>query len=105
MKRHLSRTRAVSIDWPLLSRILAAVVGGYALTSLLTLLATYALPLLGVPMAQALHATTMASFLAYAAIIMAVFHAASATRAWTGLMAAAVPTGMILLAIRLGAAS
>jgi hypothetical protein len=105
MKRFFSRTPALPIDWPLLSRILAAVVGGYALTSLLTLLATHALPLLGVSMAQALHATTMASFLAYAAIIMAVFHAGSATRAWTGLMAAAVPAGLILLAIRLGAAT
>jgi hypothetical protein len=40
--------------------------------------------------AQALLATTMASFLVYAAIVMAVFHARSAVRAWMWLAVAAV---------------
>jgi hypothetical protein len=35
-------------------------------------------------------ATTMASFLVYAAIVMAVFHARSAVRAWMWLAVAAV---------------
>jgi hypothetical protein len=45
--------------------------------------------------AQALLATTMASFLVYAAIVMAVFHARSAVRAWMWLAVAAVPPGMV----------
>lgn len=105
MKPVIPALRALSVDWPLLSRILAAVVGGYALTSALTVLAALALPVLGVSAVEALHAVTMTSFLLYAAIIMAIFHASSATRAWLGLMAVAVPAGLILWVVRLGAAS
>ncbi|WP_066515239.1 DUF3649 domain-containing protein [Sphingobium cloacae] len=99
------RLRRLPVDGPLLSRILAAVGGGYVLTNMLTLLATLALPWLGVSAAEALHATTLASFFLYAAIIMAVFHARSATRAWLGLLAVAAPAGAILWAAGPGAAS
>lgn len=96
MKRPLPSLR---IDWPLMARILAAVVGGYALTSLMTLLATLVLPLLGVSRAEALHAATMAAFLLYAAIILAVFHASSARRAWACLTGAAASAALMLWAL------
>ncbi|MFC3443674.1 DUF3649 domain-containing protein [Sphingobium rhizovicinum] len=105
MKAVLHMIRTLPVDWPLLSRIMAAVIGGYVLASALALLATLALPWLGVSTADALHAATMASFLLYAAIIMAVFHASSATRAWLGLVAVAAPAGLILWIVQPGAAS
>lgn len=78
------------------SRVLAAVVGGYALTSLLNI----ALPLLlekaGANLPQALLWTMMASFLVWAAIIIGVFSIRSAARAWSWLAGSAVPLGLIV---------
>jgi hypothetical protein len=83
--------------WSIASRVLAAVVGGYALTSLLTLALPLGLAPLGVNQAQALLAATTASFVAYAAIVMTVFHARSAARAWIGMTIAALPLAAIVL--------
>ena len=80
----------------LASRILAAIVGGYAVTALAVLALSLALPFLGVGRAEAVFATTMVSFLMYAAIIMAVFHARSALQAWIGLLATAVVCGALI---------
>jgi hypothetical protein len=77
------------------SRVLAAAGGGYALTSLLTLAVPLLLAAAGIDRAQALLATTMGSFVAYAVIVMAVFHARSATRAWIWLAGAAVPPAIV----------
>jgi hypothetical protein len=82
--------------WSIASRALAAGVGGYALTSLFTLALPLALAFLGVNQAQALLAATIASFLLYAAIIMAVFHARNAARAWAWLIAIALPLGLVV---------
>ncbi|MCG8359152.1 MAG: DUF3649 domain-containing protein [Kiloniellales bacterium] len=82
--------------WSAASRVLAAVVGGYALTSLLTLAVPLLFSAAGLSQAQALHATTMAGFLVYAGIVIMVFHARSATQAWTWLAVAAVPAGIII---------
>jgi len=79
------------------SRILAATVGGYGLASLANIVAALLLGALGVNLPQALLATTMASFLLYAAIVMAVFHARSAGRAWAWLVGAALPLGLLVL--------
>ncbi|MCG8559814.1 MAG: DUF3649 domain-containing protein [Hyphomicrobiales bacterium] len=81
--------------WSIASRVLAAVVGGYALTSLLTLAVPLLFSAAGLSQAQALLATTMMSFLVYAGVVMAVLHAPSATWAWTWLAAAAVPPGIV----------
>jgi Zn-dependent membrane protease YugP len=83
--------------WSVASRALAAVVGGYAVTSLFNLAFSLLLGAIGVNVPQALLGTTMASFLLYAAIIMAVFHVSSAARAWAGLAGAAVPLAIITL--------
>ncbi|WIW90361.1 hypothetical protein K3M67_20235 (plasmid) [Sphingobium sp. V4] len=104
MSRFLSFFRWIPMDWPLISRICAGVFGGYALTILLTLLVTRLLALLGLSAPEVLHATAIASFPAYAAIIMAIFHASSATRAWLWLLAAAAPAALILAIAGTGAA-
>ncbi|WP_404809813.1 DUF3649 domain-containing protein [Methylobacillus caricis] len=74
------------------SRIAAAVVAGYALASAVSILFALLLP---VPRAEAVLASTMLSFAVYAGIVIWVFHARSATRAWIGLL---VPLAVISLA-------
>lgn len=82
---------------------MAAVIGGYVLTSLITLAVPLLLDVIGMSRPQALLAVTMASFLLYAAVIMGVFHARSATRAWAWLAGAALPLGLIVWLLLLGA--
>lgn len=90
-------TESAHRRWSIVSRLLVASVGGYALTSLLTLALPLALAFLGVNQAQALLAGTTASFLLYAAIIMAVFHARSAARAWIWILAATLTLVAVVL--------
>ncbi|MFT0546012.1 DUF3649 domain-containing protein [Allopusillimonas ginsengisoli] len=71
---------------PLISRLAAAILGGYALAALLSV-AALALPVR--PSEAALIGMT-ASFLVYAAAVIWVFAVRSATRAWVGLLVAAV---------------
>ena len=82
--------------WSVASRVLAAIVGGYAVTSLLNFAVPLLLPLFGLSQAQGLMAMTMMSFLVYAAIVMAVFHARSAAWAWLWLAVSAIPLGIIV---------
>jgi hypothetical protein len=77
------------------SRIVAAVGGGYALTSLLTIAVSVLLPLAGINQAQSVFAMTSASFVVYAVVIMAVFHARTATRAWLWLLGTGLPLGLV----------
>ena len=74
------------------SRILAAVVVGYALTSAVSILLALLLP---VSKAEAVLASTMLSFAIYAAVVIWVFQARSAARAWVGLL---VPLAVLSLA-------
>ncbi|WP_399678917.1 DUF3649 domain-containing protein [Xenophilus sp.] len=75
---------------PLVSRIVAAVLGGYALAAL-TSVAAVALP---IDRAQAVLTGMLASFVVYAGAVIWVFAVRSARRAWAGLLAAAVPLGL-----------
>lgn len=75
---------------PMISRVLAAIAGGYAVTSLLTLALPLILVSFGIDQAQALLGTTIGSVFFWAAIIMAVFHARSAMWAWLWLVGAAL---------------
>lgn len=61
------------------SRVLAAVFGGYALTSALASLIALLLP---IQRAQAVMAASDMGFLFYVPILLWVFHTRSATRAW-----------------------
>jgi len=82
-------TRVVSTA-PLVSRIVAAVLGGYALAAL-TSVAAVALP---IARAQAVLTGMLASFVVYACAVIWVFAVRSARRAWAGLLVAAVPLGL-----------
>lgn len=72
---------------PLLSRIVAALFGGYALAALASV-AALALP---IPKTQAVLTGMLASFAIYAGAVIWVFAVRSAWRAWTGMLIAAVP--------------
>lgn len=62
-----------------LSRVLAAAVGGYALTSAITVLLALVWPL---PRAQAVYTATMLSFALYVPIVLWVFTAKQVGRVW-----------------------
>lgn len=72
---------------PLLSRIVAALFGGYALAAL-TSVATLALPM---AQSEAVLTGLLLSFLVYVGAVVWVFAVRSARRAWVGLLVAAVP--------------
>ena len=80
----LDRARRVG---PLLSRIVAAVFGGYGLAALGSV-AALALPM---DKAQAVITGALVSFAIYAGAVVWVFAVRSARRAWAGLLIAAVP--------------
>jgi hypothetical protein len=67
---------------PLLSRIVAAVLGGYAVAALVSV-AALALP---ISTPQAVVTGQLASFVVYAGAVIWVFAARSALRAWAGLV-------------------
>lgn len=72
---------------PLLSRIVAALFGGYALAAL-TSVATLALPM---ARTEAVFTGLLLSFLVYVGAVVWVFAVRSARRAWAGLVVAGVP--------------
>ena len=72
---------------PLVSRIIAALVGGYALAALFSV-AVLALPL---SKPQAVLTGMLASFAIYAGAVIWVFAVRSALKAWAGLLIVAVP--------------
>lgn len=72
---------------PLLSRIVAALFGGYALAAL-TSVAAAALPM---SRPEAVLTGLLLSFIVYALAVIWVFAVRSATRAWAGLVVAALP--------------
>ncbi|MBS0221310.1 MAG: DUF3649 domain-containing protein [Proteobacteria bacterium] len=71
----------------LLSRIVAAVAGGYGLAAL-TSVASMALPM---RRTEAVLTGMLSSFVVYTIVVICVFAARSATRAWTWLVVAAIP--------------
>jgi hypothetical protein len=75
---------------PLLSRIVAALFGGYALAALASV-AAVALP---VSRSEAVLTGMLLSFAVYAGAVIWVFAVRSAWRAWAGLVAAALPLGL-----------
>lgn len=69
--------------WSVASRVVAAAVGGYALTSAATVLMALVWP---APRAQAVLWATMLSFTVYTVAVIWAFTARSATRAWCGML-------------------
>jgi hypothetical protein len=90
------RSQSACRRWSVASRTLAAVVGGYAVTTLLNLAVPLLFSALGAGLPQALASALMASFLIWAVIVMAAFHARSAARAWAWLIGAAIPLGLVV---------
>ena len=80
----------------LVSRIVAALLGGYALAALSSV-AALALPI-GKP--QAVLAGMQASFVIYACAVVWVFAARSALRAWAGLVIVAIPLSLAAWSIQ-----
>lgn len=72
---------------PLVSRIVAALLGGYALAAVASV-AAVSLPM---PTPDAVLTGMLASFLIYAGAVVWVFAVRSAWRAWAGLAVAAMP--------------
>ncbi|EHL97728.1 hypothetical protein HMPREF9946_03978 [Acetobacteraceae bacterium AT-5844] len=71
----------------ILFRVVAAIGGGYAVAALFTSLLSLSLPM---PRAEAVMTATMASFAIYAGVIVWVFAASSALRAWAGMAVTAL---------------
>lgn len=90
-----------SITWRyrggVLARTVAAIGGGYVLTSIVIALLALALPL---PRADAATIATLLSFVVYTCIVLWVFATTSALRAWIGVAAASALLGAILWLIR-----
>jgi len=78
--------------WLVASRVLAAVLGGYALTSAATVLLALIWPL---PQAQAVMASSMLSFSLYTAIIVWIFATKRVRTLWAGLIAATALCGAL----------
>lgn len=92
MKTHataggMGRPAAIGKYGPLISRIVAAILGGYALASL-TSVAALVLPM---SKPQAVLTGMLASFIVYVCAVIWVFAVRSARRAWGGLVIAALP--------------
>ena len=96
MRRQASLSPAYR--WAVFSRVMAAAVGGYALTSAVTVLLALIWPL---PKAQALLAATMLSFTIYTIAVIWVFNTRTATRAWIGLVSVTAVTAILAWLIRL----
>lgn len=71
--------------WSVASRVLAAVVGGYALTSAATVLLALVWPL---PQAEAVLASTMLSFALYTGVLVWIFAVRRLRTVWLGLVIA-----------------
>lgn len=74
---------AAHYRWMVASRVLAAVVGGYTLTSAATVLLALVWPL---PQAEAVAAATMLSFALYTVVILWVFAVKRLRTLWLGLI-------------------
>ncbi|WP_095158686.1 DUF3649 domain-containing protein [Pseudomonas sp. Irchel 3E13] len=83
--------KTTTFSWPMLSRIVAAILGGYAFTYAFTAALARLLPLDKV---DALISASLLSFAVYTGVILWAFACRSAARAWAGL-ALAVPLAVI----------
>ena len=75
------------------ARTIAAIGGGYMLTSIARALIAIALPL---PRADAVTIATLLSFVVYTCVILWVFATTSALRAWIGVVAVSAVLGGVL---------
>jgi hypothetical protein len=84
-----------------MSRTLLATVGGYGFASLFAAALSVLLHVgFGVARIEAVLASTLASFLVWAALALGVFHARSAACAWTWVIAVSLPLAAIVWLLR-----
>lgn len=84
--------------WAVASRTIAAIASGYAFTWLFTAaLALLLRDVSSIASVDSVRTATMVSFLVYAVAAMAAFCARSATRAWVGMLLAALPPVIVLV--------
>ena len=87
--------------WPVLSRVLAATVGGYTVTALSMSVLAAMLPWLSpASKADAVLTATLLSFAVYTGLAIWAFSTRSATKAWLGLGLISLPCALCLLLIR-----
>lgn len=84
---------------PIVSRVIAAALGGYVLSSATAACLALALPL---ARSEAVLTGTMVSFIVYVCAVLWVFAASSAWRAWIGLILPTIMLGGAVLIFRLG---
>lgn len=97
MSRHPAAVHGARYRWAVASRVLAASVGGYAVAALVSSVFTLVwVQLGGGARADAVLWASLCSFALYAGVAIAVFAARSATRAWAGLCAVALPCALLL---------
>ena len=89
------RIEAIAARLSTPSRVLAGTLGAYGVTSLATVALSLALIRMGTSKVEAVTAATLASFLIFAVIAMAVFHARSTMRSWAWLAGGALVCGAI----------
>ncbi|MFL9925734.1 DUF3649 domain-containing protein [Herbaspirillum lusitanum] len=92
MKQMMQSGSMVMYRLGVLSRVLAAILGGYVLSALCTVMVSHGLPL---GRADAVMTATMLSFIIYTCAVIWVFAVHSALRAWIGIL---IPT-LVLAAI------
>jgi predicted neutral ceramidase superfamily lipid hydrolase len=80
----MSNTKS-KLGLPILSRSVAAIIGGYVLSNLLATLISYLLPM---PTADSVLLSLLLSFLFYSIAIIWVFSVKTAGKAWLGLFIA-----------------
>lgn len=86
--------------WGIVSRVLAATLGGYAVTSLaMSLLALSSIP--GGSDADPVLIATLLSFVLYPVIVILVFSTRSAGRAWVGLGLTALLMSAVIVALKI----
>jgi len=88
---------AIGYRFAVASRVLAAILGGYALTAVAIALLALWLPM---ARAEAVLTATLLSFALYAGAVIWVFAARSAWRAWLGILLPALGLGVLLLITR-----
>lgn len=92
--------------WMVVSRVFAALVGGYALTSAATVLLALIWPL---PQAEAVLASSMLSFAFYTGVLMWAFAVKRLRTVWLGLLGAVAACGglawLLMSGLSLGSVS
>jgi hypothetical protein len=88
----VSRSRTVSAG-AVVSRVTAAIVGGYLLANLGSIALSYLLP---GPQADAVSTGLLVSFLIYACAVLGVFAAKTAWRAWVGLLVSGLLCSLVI---------